>query len=164
MDTSSKKNHTIDVVFVLCLMFLFIFSALSVIAIGASIYKKNVAFMSENNSHRIACAYVTEKIRQSDINGDIKVEEIFGKNALVMTEKINDIDYNTYIYDFEGNLMELFAQADLTVFYPQSGQSIMEIKSFDIEAISDDMFSVKFVFDSGAEELLYIGKRSEDTD
>ncbi len=160
MELEQKKNHTIDTVFVICLMLLFVLCALAVIAIGASIYKKNVAEMGENSAHRIACAYITEKVRQADQNGMIQVEEIFGENALVMSEEVNGQIYNTYIYDYDGQLMELFARADLGTFYPQSGQKIMSIGSFDIEEVSDSLFRAVVVFDNGFEDYIHIAKRS----
>ncbi len=164
MELEQKKNHTIDTVFVICLMLLFVLSALSVIAIGASIYKKNVGDMSENSSHRIAVAYITEKVRQGDVGGTIHVEEIFGENALVISEDKNGTVYNTYIYDYDGNLMELFARADLGTFYPQSGQKIMKIGSFDVTEVSDTMFKASVVFESGYEDFIYIAKRSTEAD
>ena len=97
MELNQKKNHMIDSVFVICLMLLFVLSALSVIAIGASIYKKNVALMADNNSHRIAAAYVTEKVRQADEKGGISVKEVFGENVLVMSEESDGDVYNTYM-------------------------------------------------------------------
>lgn len=160
MEFNKKTNHMIDSVFVICLMLLFVLSALCVIAIGASIYRKNVSLMADNNSHRIACAYITEKIRQADNNGDIYVREIFGDNALVLSEVKNGITYNTYIYDFDGNLCELYAREDIGNFYPQSGQQIMPISSFKIEAVSDNMFSISIGLEDGSFDNLYVAKRS----
>ena len=139
---------------------MFVLSALSVIAIGASIYKKNVGNMADNSAHRIACAYVTEKVRQADKEGRIDVEEVFGENALVLSEEVNGTTYNTYIYDYDGQLMELFARADLGSFYPQSGQKIMSIGSFDVEQVTDSMFRAIVVFDNGYRDYIYIAKRS----
>jgi hypothetical protein len=160
MIQEQKKGHTIDTVFVICLLLLFVLSSLSVIAIGASIYKKNVAAMADNSSHRIACAYITEKVRQSDNEGNVYVKEIFGENALVLSKDIDGVTYNTYIYDYDGNLMELFARADLDNFYPQSGQKILKIDSFDIEEISDSLFRAEVILEDGFEDYLYITKRS----
>ena len=160
MKQDQKKNHTIDTVFVICLLLLFVLSSLSVIAIGASIYKKNVSEMADNSSHRIACAYITEKVRQADEGGQVRVEEIFGENALVLTKEINGVSYNTYIYDYDGNLMELFARSDLGSFYPQSGQKILKIDSFDIKEISDGLFKADVVMSDGLEDYLYITRRS----
>jgi hypothetical protein len=162
MDNVGYKNkHIIDSVFVICLMLLFVLSALSVIAIGAAIYKKNVSSMSTNDSHRIASSYITEKVRQGDEYGQIHVEEIFGENALVLTKELNGTLYNTYIYDYNGHLMELFARDDLGQFYPQSGQKILEVSSFDIEQVSDTLLNVTIVLKDGTVDFLYIAKRSE---
>ncbi len=162
METENKNKHIIDTVFILCLMFLFILSGLSVITIGASIYKKNVDTMSANYSKRIACAYITEKIRQSDNKGMIHVESIFDQNTLVLQEEINGQLYNTYIYDYDGYLMELFASADLKELYPQSGQKILEITSFEINEISDNLLSAEIIINEGDSESVYIAKRSTD--
>lgn len=160
LNPNKKDKHMIDSVFVICLMLLFVLCALSVIAIGATIYQKNVSSMANNNSHRIASAYITEKIRQSDINGSVRTRDLFGEKALVMSKEINGELYNTYIYDFDGKLMELMARNDLNVVYPQSGQKIMEVKSFDIEEVSEKMFKIEIVLEDGTEDFLYITKRS----
>lgn len=160
LNPNKKDKHMIDSVFVICLMLLFVLCALSVIAIGATIYQKNVSSMANNNSHRIASAYITEKIRQSDINGSVRTRDLFGEKVLVMSKEINGELYNTYIYDFDGKLMELMARNDLNVVYPQSGQKIMEVKSFDIEEVSEKMFKIEIVLEDGTEDFLYITKRS----
>ncbi|WP_024866978.1 DUF4860 domain-containing protein [Butyrivibrio sp. FCS014] len=162
MNTRSQNKHIIDAVFVICLALLFVLSALSVIAIGADIYKKNVSAMESNNDRRIATAYVTEKVRQADVNGAVYAREIFDHNALILQEEINGQLYDTYIYEYEGALMELFARDDLEVFYPQSGQKIMNILSFDIEEITEHVLSVDITLMDGSTDHLYITKRSEE--
>lgn len=160
MDPKLKKNHMIDSVFVLSLMLLFLISALSVIAIGAGIYQKNVTGMSENYSHRIASAYVTEKVRQHDSEGNIYVKELFDQNALVMQEEKNGSLYDTYIYEYDGSLMELYARDDLDNFYPQSGQKILDISSFDVKEDTPGLITVVITLEDGEDELVYIAKRS----
>ena len=88
------------------------------------------------------------------------MEEIFGENALVLTKEIKGVTYNTYIYDYDGNLMELFARSDLGSFYPQSGQRILEVDSFDIEEVSDGLFRADVIMSDGLEDYLYITRRS----
>ncbi len=160
MELGNKNRHVIDTVFILCLMLLFILSALSVITIGAGVYKRNVNTMSDNYSNRIACAYITEKIRQSDNLGRVYVDNLFDQNTLVLQNEVNGQLYNTYIYDYNGYLMELYANADIKEIFPQSGQKIMEITSFDIEEVSDTLLNVQFVLDNGNNETIYIAKRS----
>ncbi|MBE5837791.1 DUF4860 domain-containing protein [Butyrivibrio sp.] len=160
MEYVKNKHHIVDVTFILCLMLLFILSALSVISLGAGIYKKNVETMESNYDHRTACAYITEKVRQSDNNGAIFVTTLFDQNTLVLQEEVNGTLYNTYIYDYNGYLMELYARADLTSFYPQSGQKILEINSFDVSYASEALLSVNIVLADGENEAVYIAKRS----
>ena len=160
MELEGKRNYIVDMVFVICLMLLFVFSALSVITIGADIYQKNVGSVAGNYSKRIACAYITEKVRQSDANGGIFIKHVFDQDALVLQSNVNDVLYNTYIYSYEGNLMELFAMDELKDLYPQSGQKILEISNFSIEDIGNDMFSVDIILDDGTEESFYIKTKS----
>ena len=162
MNTRTKNKHIIDAVFVICLALLFVLSALSVIAIGADIYQKNVSAMDSNNNRRIASAYITEKVRQADVNGAVFARDVFNKKALVLQEEINGQLYNTYIYEYDGTLRELFARDDLGTFYPQSGQKIMNISAFDIEQVSDSILGVDITQEDGTIDYLFITKRSRE--
>ncbi len=160
METTPKNKHIIDAAFVICLMFLFVLSALAVITVGANIYKKNVDSMDDNYCRRVACAYITEKTRQHDENGAIYTQKFFGNDALVMQKEYEGVLYNTYIYQYDGNLMELYARDDIGNVYPQSGQKIISVSSFDITEKSDSLFEVKITLKDGDSETFYITKRS----
>lgn len=162
MELEGKRSHVIDTLFVLCLLFLFIISAITVIIIGAGVYKKNVSAMSGNYSHRIACAYISEKIRQSDVKGRIFTEELFGQTTLVMQDEVDGVLYNTYIYNHDGYLRELYARSDLKDLFPQSGQKILEISSFDITELNESCFKIQVTLDDGTVEDFLISKRSTD--
>lgn len=160
MNPSSNKKHVIDTVFVICLMLLFLLSALTIIAIGANIYKKNVASTNDNYVQRVSIAYITEKVRQSDVDGNIFVQELFGENVLVFQQKIDGDLYNTYIYSYDGYLMELFARADLSSFYPQTGQKILKIYSLDVEEKNSDLLQATITEEDGQKETVYIAVHS----
>ncbi len=162
MELEGKRSHVIDTLFVLCLLFLFIISAITVIIIGAGVYKRNVSAMSGNYSHRIACAYISEKIRQSDVKGRIFTEELFGQTTLVMQDEVEGVLYNTYIYNHDGYLRELYARSDLKELFPQSGQKILEISSFDITELNESCFKIQVTLDDGTVEDFLISKRSTD--
>lgn len=162
MELEGKRSHVIDTLFVLCLLFLFIISAITVIIIGAGVYKKNVSAMSGNYSHRIACAYISEKIRQSDVKGRIFTEKLFGQTTLVMQDEVDGVLYNTYIYNHDGYLRELYARSDLKELFPQSGQKILEISSFDITELNESCFKIQVTLDDGTVEDFLISKRSTD--
>ena len=160
MNQDSNKRHVIDSVFVICLLLMFLICALTVIAIGASIYRKNVARTSENYSQRVSIAYITEKVRQSDNNGLIFKKELFGRDALVLQQDIDGNLYNTYIYCYEGYLMELFARDDLENIYPQSGPKILKVHSFNLIEVNNNLLSAVITSDDGVEDSVFIAVRS----
>jgi hypothetical protein len=164
MKLGEKRNHVIDTFFVICLMFLFVLCSISVIGIGASIYKKNVEQMSDNYAHRISCAYITEKVRQADADGAVYTETLFDKSALKLQENIGDVLYDTYIYEHDGYLMELFIRDDIKDFYPQSGQKILKIRGFEIREVSSTLLSASIVTEDGNINDLFIAKRSHKTE
>ncbi|WP_026663223.1 DUF4860 domain-containing protein [Butyrivibrio proteoclasticus] len=161
MNPSSNKRHVIDTVFVICLMLLFLISALTVISIGANIYKKNVATTSENYAQRVSIAYITEKVRQSDVDGNVYVQRLFDQNVLVFEQTVNGSVYNTYIYSYDGYLRELFARADLDNFYPQTGQKILKLNSFDIEKTNDNLLKATVTEEDGSKETVFIAVHSK---
>jgi hypothetical protein len=162
MNKDNKGKHIIDGVFVICLLMMFLISALTVIAIGANVYKKNVEQTSENYSQRISFAYITEKVRQADQKGLVFVDERFGKSALIMQQDIGGVKYDTIIYDYEGYLCELFARNDLGTLYPQSGQKILQINSFDVKEVTDGLLTATITDDDGCEESIFIAVKSKD--
>ncbi|MBQ3796325.1 MAG: DUF4860 domain-containing protein [Butyrivibrio sp.] len=160
MIQEKSGKHIIDGVFVICLMLLFLISALTVIAIGASIYKKNVETTGENYSQRVSFAYVTEKVRQADQKGLVFVDQRFGENALILQQKVGETLYDTIIYDYEGYLCELFVRDDLGTVYPNSGQKILQVGSFDIEEITDGLLSATITDKDGCVDSVYIAVKS----
>ncbi len=116
--------------------------------------------MASNYSHRIGSAYITEKIRQNDVYGAVQVKHVFEENVLVMTQDINGTLYDTYIYEYDGYLMELMARNDISDFYPQSGQKILKISNLEIEDASTSLIKVIISLENGVDESLYIAKRS----
>ena len=164
MNQENSGKHIIDSVFVICLLLLFLISALTVIAIGASIYKKNVAQTNENYAQRVSFAYVTEKVRQADQNGQVFVDQRFDRNVLVLQQEIDGVLYDTLIYGYQGYLCELFARDDLSPLYPQSGQKILQINSFDIAEVNDNLLLATIIADSGVEESVYIAIKSRSND
>ena len=75
-----QQRHIIDIFFVIALFCLFALSAIFLISIGADIYGKTVTNMEDNFNTRTALAYITEKVRQSDKDGQISVD-LTGKAA-----------------------------------------------------------------------------------
>ena len=134
MDFKGEKKHMVDILFVLTLFFVFALSALTLVVLGANIYRSTVNHMDESFTDRTSYAYITQKLRQNDEAGAVSISEFGGRNACVITQEINNTVYNTYIYAYDGYLYELLARADMEM-QPQDGTRILELEDFRIESV-----------------------------
>ncbi|MDO4513424.1 MAG: DUF4860 domain-containing protein [Lachnospiraceae bacterium] len=142
MNTRNESSHMIDMLFILTLFLVFILSSISVVGIGIKVYRSIVQDMNTNYDSRTAVSYVTEKIREADQNGSIAIGRFHEQDALILTQYVNETPYSTYLYVYDGSLCELFtpASSDLPL---NSGQKILEIEAFDIEAKQDNLFHIR---------------------
>ena len=157
-----QQKHIIDIIFVLALFCLFALSAIFLISIGADIYGKTVYNMESNFNTRTALAYVTEKVRQSDVEGQVCVGEFNDLEALVITSQIGGTNYNTYIYAYDGCLKELMCREDI-ILGPEAGQNILEISEFSLTPVGDHLINCRIADDKEQSYELYISIHSGGT-
>ncbi|SDB29324.1 MULTISPECIES: DUF4860 domain-containing protein [unclassified Butyrivibrio] len=160
MKKQFESRHTVDMLFVIALLFLFAMGALMLIALGSSIYKRSVTTLAENYDRRTAYAYITEKLRQYDTEGNISTD-IFNKSgALRIDTTIGTVDYVTYLYEYEGSLMELFSRADAGTLLPESGQRIMDINNLEITSKGEGLLQITITLTDGKDLTFITSKRS----
>ena len=160
MNQNDKQKHVVDVIFVLALFAFFALSSIMLIALGASVYKRNVEKTADNYDLRASAAYVSQKVRQNDLYGDVSVSRFDGLDALVLTETISDVSYSTRLYFHDGYLCELFSRTDLTM-NASTGTKIMPLKSMLFTALSDDLTRVDFVEPDGTARSVFLDVRTE---
>ncbi len=153
-------RHVIDMFFVITLLFLFVLSALMLIALGSSIYSRSVSVMQDNYDSRTAYAYITEKLRQYDSTGSISSADFHNQEALRIESNIEDTDYVTYLYEYEGFLMELIARADAGDIPPEQGQKIMEIDSMSVISEADGLMEITVILPDEKEITFVTSQRS----
>ena len=141
MNFQGEKKHMVDILFVLTLFFVFALSALTLIILGANIYRTTVDHMDESFTTRTSYAYITQKIRQNDESDALAIGKLGNENALIMTSEVNNTIYKTYIYSHDGYLCELLARADMDMD-PSAGTRIIEVDDFSIDRISPNLFDV----------------------
>lgn len=139
MSFKNKNNHMIDIIFVIALFCLFAISALMLVIIGANVYKKTITDMDTNYVSRTSFSYVSEKLRQHDVYDGIHIDSYGDSDAILLTEIINKISYTTYLYLYNGYLMELFTRSDQQLS-PNSGQRIIKMDAFHINKINDSLY------------------------
>ncbi|MCR5100770.1 MAG: DUF4860 domain-containing protein [Butyrivibrio sp.] len=142
MKQNRSKRHIIDIAFITALTLLFAFSSILLIVLGANIYQKNILNINNNYSKRTAFAYVTEKIRQADNNGEIGIASVDDITAVTLLENIDGEEYITYLYCYGGYLTELITKKDTQNLLPEAGQKIVEIEDFNINEIGDNFYKI----------------------
>ncbi len=123
-----NRSHVINLLFMLSLFCVFAVTALLVVILGADVYKEISANMDANHNARVSVAYITQKVRQSGPDS-VEIRDLGGSDALVLTQGIEGITYETWIYAQDGSLLEATAQAGDELF----GQSITQLESLNIE-------------------------------
>lgn len=146
--------------FVVALLFLFAMGALMLIALGSSIYKRGVDTLTKSYDKRTAYAYITEKLRQYDEEGSITTDIFNQSGAIRIDTTIDDIPYVTYLYDYDGALMELFARADVGELPPEAGQKIMDIDDFVVAAKGNGILEITITLKDGENLTFITAKRS----
>ncbi len=136
---ANSKGHMVDLLFTLALFCVFAASSFLVILIGADVYKSTAEGMNENFNVRTSLSYVCEKVRQNDTAGAVRLDSLDAVPALVLEQTYDGAAYETWIYQYNGSLMELFAQEGAEIS-PSGGQQIMEISSFTMERLNERLY------------------------
>ena len=128
-----KRSRLLEIVPNFLLFFLFACCMFFVLISGAKSYKNVTAVMEEQFSVNTCISYVTAKVRHYDSGGAVTIGEIGDTEALLFKEKIKGEEYLTYLYCYDGNLMELFCSADMEMM-PYDGQQVMKLDTLELSA------------------------------
>lgn len=151
--SSSRK---FDTVFIVLLFVLFALTAGILVMIGASQYRITTDSMNRNYEIRTASSYLTEKMHQYDTSLGVSVTD----HALVFSETIEEKQYLTYIYYYDGALYELFTAAD-TDFTPGAGAKILPLDGFDAEKLENGLIRICFTDTEGGMHQEYLHSHSD---
>lgn len=147
-------NRKMDTVFVAALFVLFAMTACLLVLIGARQYHATAKAMNTNYEIRTASSYLTEKIHQNDCDAGIAIVDFAGGNALALTDD-TDRSYTTYIYYYDGYLRELFV-GENAVYTPDSGQTIIPCKGFDLTLVRSGLILASVKDTSGTKHKIYL--------
>ncbi len=157
-----KNTHIVDFLFVLGLFFIFTISAIFLVLIGSTVYKNIVSRMDTNYDTRTSFAYVTEKLRQSDCADSVSVVSFDGCEALQLKQDYDGVEYATYLYSYNGKLMELFTGLD-NALPASSGQEIFDLKSFEVETLNSSCYRITITLPDDDSYQFIVSSRSDDT-
>ena len=147
-----KFNHTHDhsvweSLFVLMLYGLFALLAFTMVAVGAGVYSDIRDTGNSNYDIRTSLSFAATQVRQMDTSGNVSIQQLEGKNALVIEDTIDGTKYETWLYHYDGVLYQLFMEKGIQ-FTPISGEKVMDIEEFNISQYSEN--SVLFEAENSA--------------
>ena len=146
-----QKNHIIDLLFPIAVLFVFAISSFLVLVLSAHIYS--------SQTQKMNTAYVAEKIRQNDSDGGISAGTFQGQECLVLKGGSGDIRYTTYIYSYKGKLKELSLR-DTTDASLSDGKDILAVADFSVSEIRPGLFRFTSTDTDGTTASVTISERS----
>lgn len=153
MIKNNTKKHSIDVFFVMCIFLAFALSISALLVVGAKTHQSISENTEDNYQFRTSLLYVSNKIAAFNENGMVYTGEFNGGDALFLEEKIDDISYITKIYFYEGQLYELFSEADSDLD-AVSGTKITDVAGFEVTHISENLLKTKVISPQGKENVI----------
>lgn len=157
-----RKGHTIDIVFVLLLFCIFAASVLLVLLTGAGTYQGIAESMENHYQERTCINYIATKIRHYDTEGSVELVDGTGDAAikLKLSETIDGTAYNTFIYYYNGMVMELFTEEGLEID-AGGGFEIIEAEGITFEMASDNLLRIECTGAGGTSAELFVSLRSQ---
>lgn len=130
MIKTSKENRTFDTTLILILLSLFAVMVLLTVIFSANAYK-SIQENTDLSFNQISpLSYIASKVRQSDAYGAVKIKEKEGTNALVIKSYIDNEVYETWIYNYNGYIYEIFVD-EYADFSLSDGIAIYENSKID---------------------------------
>ena len=158
-----QQNHRIDFLFPFILFFVFALTALSVLLMATGIYQSITDHSSRSHTTRTSLAYISEKLHQNDVNGQVSLGTLDGCDALVIRQQVEENFYCTYIYAFEGELRELFIKEGAAAS-ASSGTPITKINGFTLEEAAENLFRICCLDEDGREQTLLVNIHSKEAE
>lgn len=154
--TEKKSQRGAEQLFPSLLFFVFVLCAVFTILIGSRVYENirerdNTSFRTDT-----ALAYMTNKVRQGDIADSVEIRMEGDTQILVLTSVLEDMEFETWIYQMDGGLYELFTMTD-SGLNTSAGQRIMDCGpvSFSMEGMGDDiMLTISLTDDACYADIL----------
>ena len=115
----------IDAVFALAVFCGFAVCVVVTIMLSASAYISTNAIAEGGRNERILLSYIRTKIRSADTTRAISVGDFHGITALFLEETLDNREFVTTIYLYDGTVRELFHEKG-SDFLPTDGVAIID--------------------------------------
>ncbi len=139
---------------------MFVVSAFMLVLIGADAYKKIARDMESNFERRTPISYITAKIRGADQKGQVMIVSKEGYDVLVLGQTLDGVEYETWIYAYEGQLYEAFIEKGTPIALAD-GMGMIEVQGLKMEEQKDRLLRFEAMDHLGKTLELVISLRSE---
>ena len=140
---SRAKRHLTDVLFTLTLFAVFAAASLIVVFIGAEVYSATSRRADTSFEINTTLSFVTTKVRQHDSVGAVRLDEVEGTPALVLTQAIGDRYLETWIYHHDGILRELpILQGNVEALWLGAGAALVNVYYFSFTKPADGLIEM----------------------
>ena len=131
MSAMKRQSEHLEGLMALLLFGVFAVCLMVVLLTGADSYQGLTRRDQASSDGRTCAQYLATRVRQADIDQSVTVGEFGGSGALCFTQSIVGDDYVTWVYVYDGWLMELFCKADSNL-KPEDGERIMTARSLTV--------------------------------
>lgn len=141
----------IELVLVLFLLVLVASSVFILAASGSRAFLRLSARLGETADLRTGLSYMDVQIHKHDSQNALSIrQDPFGAGqALVITQKIENATYLTWIYIQDGYLCELFVEEGLAV-NPDMGSQIVPMEGLQLKRVSPDALQIVLIRQAGS--------------
>ena len=152
-----RKKHSVNIMFTVLLLGIFALTAIFVAVMGARVYAHSADKMHANFDTRTSLVYLSEKIRTNP-GDDFSVRDVDGSAALVLTEDVNGVKYESWVFVYNDRLCEATVRSGDTVL-PGAAQQIMDLHELDV-VMRDGGVEISVLTVSGERNSTFISSRT----
>ena len=142
-----NKNRSLSVIAALLLFAVFAAGVFFVLLGGAKVYRSLVQRDAAVYDSRTCSQYLFSKLRQAPNPDAVSVSSLGGVEAIRIAQTVAGDSYVTWIYCWDGWLMELFCVAD-GEFTPEDGQKVLRAGDFSV-TWQDDLLMISLTDGNG---------------
>ena len=154
----ATEHKPLDFIFILALLCLFAFGSLMSVVLAANTYKSIKESSDSNFELHTPLSYISMKVRQHEENNAISIVKKEGVDALVLEGLDGDEICQTWIYEYQGSLYEVYLEKD-TTFQLEDGLAILPINGLSFD-LSNGVLKVQTADHNGLTRSITISLRT----
>ena len=154
-----KNRGKTESLLALLLLGLFAICILLVLLLGTEIYRGLTERSGTSYEERTAAQYLATRLRQGDADSAVRLEKFGGADALVLSQELEGVTFETRVYCSGGYLRELFSQSG-TPCGPEDGDAVLPMEAMTI-TLKDGLVQAELVLSQNRIRRVTLALRSE---